>query len=1156
MRNKINFFIISLLLSTCLLGQEDKLSLISLDFHKSINVIHQDNQGYIWFGTTDGLYKYDGQDYDSYKIDPYNENSISDDHITDICETDSSVLLVGTKFGGLNSLDLRSGKFSFFMEAVTGSANISAIDHDNYQIWFGTDDGLFYWNLNADSTAIIPAGISQHITDIEIIDDNTLLAATGDNGFYKLNFSPVNEKILVLEHFLETIDVNFIFPVKENLFLISTKAGFYLYDEAKTELIKIDQENFSEKIFNIQKNAMVRDEFGNLWLGSGYKIYKISPVENLENIKIHTYEINIETHNSTGIHALYYDRSGVLWISLKGKGLYKYYPARNFSHHTIDKGLMSNVIFSFAGHNSNSILIGTHHGIFVYDFSDNSSYRLPGTEELNYQVITAMYRDGENNLWCGTNNGLYKITPQQGVKHYQYSARELSSISSNFITSIVGDPLNKGDIWVGTQKGLNRYRSQYDNFLHYFPDENFMSAISGEHITSLHFTTENDLLIGTAEYGLSLLPGTEINSMEPEFVSYRNDFDDRYSISDDKINFVTQDFDGHIWVGTENGGLNKLDSSGRFSHYLETNGMINNCILAIVPTRKGQLWISTPDGIARLSVNDGQINNYFNKDGLQNCQFLPRASFLMRNGYILMGTKNGFTYFHPSNIRKNPKPAIPQVKGLYVFNKIVDQSVESPLEFSYDQDVVSFDIRGLHYVSPENNQLAYFLEGVDEDWNYCKNYKYLTYSHLAPGDYTFHLKAANFDHVWNEQEKVINFQIRYPFWKTLWFKILLILVSTGAIYLIIQYRTRKVRKSKLVLQKQIKEKNEINERLNHALLEVENLKIKLENENTFLKHEIEINNHIHYKEIVTNSNKMQNILQQIEIASGADPTILILGESGTGKDLLAHAIHKSSSRRKECFIKVDCASLPPNLIESELFGHEKGAFTGANKRKIGRFELANGGTIFLDEIGELPIKVQQKLLRVLQNGEFERLGNSITLQTNTRIIAATNRNLEEEVKTGQFREDLFYRLNVFPINLPPLRERMEDIPLLVKHFVNKYCEKFNKTISKIPQSTINKLMKYRWPGNIRELENIIQRAIIVSSADILELGEWFESLKKERRSDTGDSLLTLEELQRRHIEKILEYTKGKVSGENGAAEILKINPKTLFSRMKKLNINN
>ena len=238
------------------------------------------------------------------------------------------------------------------------------------------------------------------------------------------------------------------------------------------------------------------------------------------------------------------------------------------------------------------------------------------------------------------------------------------------------------------------------------------------------------------------------------------------------------------------------------------------------------------------------------------------------------------------------------------------------------------------------------------------------------------------------------------------------------------------------------------------------------------------------------------------------------------------------------------------MIESELFGHEKGAFTSANKRKIGRFELANGGTIFLDEIGELPIKVQQKLLRVLQSGEFERLGNSMTLKTNTRIIAATNRNLEEEVKNSQFREDLYYRLNVFPIDIPPLRERMEDVPLLVQHFIDKYADKFNKSITKIPQKTITALMSYTWPGNIRELENIMQRSIIISRNEVLELGDWFKENKNHNRDD--NIFVSLEEIQKKHI----EFTKGKVSGENGAAEILKINPKTLFSRMKKLNINN
>jgi len=285
--------------------------------------------------------------------------------------------------------------------------------------------------------------------------------------------------------------------------------------------------------------------------------------------------------------------------------------------------------------------------------------------------------------------------------------------------------------------------------------------------------------------------------------------------------------------------------------------------------------------------------------------------------------------------------------------------------------------------------------------------------------------------------------------------------------------------------------------------------------------------------------------------SATDATVLVLGESGTGKELIARAIHNISNRSKKPLVKVNCAALPANLIESELFGHEKGAFTGAMERKIGRFELADGGTIFLDEIGEIPVELQSKLLRVLQEGEFERLGNPRTMKVNVRVIAATNRNLEQAIEKKEFREDLYYRINVFPIVCPPLRDRKEDIPLLVKHFCQKYEAKIGKKIHTIPAPVMDTLMAYNWPGNIRELENIIERALILSRNGILEQGEWMPVEKKPKEKSSSAKL---EEVEKDHILAALKKTGWKVSGEKGAAKLLGLNATTLEARIKKLGI--
>lgn len=345
--------------------------------------------------------------------------------------------------------------------------------------------------------------------------------------------------------------------------------------------------------------------------------------------------------------------------------------------------------------------------------------------------------------------------------------------------------------------------------------------------------------------------------------------------------------------------------------------------------------------------------------------------------------------------------------------------------------------------------------------------------------------------------------------------------------------------------------------LTSALAELAELKDQLQVENAYLQDEIQTTGG--FGDIVSQSLAFARVLKKVEQVAPTPTTVLLMGESGTGKELLARAIHQRSQRKNKPLIKVNCAALPPNLFESELFGHEKGAFTGASTQKTGRFELADGGTIFLDEIGEMPLDLQVKLLRVLQESEFERVGGTKTLKVQVRVIAATNRDLETEVQAGRFRADLYYRLNVFPIRSLPLRDRKDDIPLLVRHFCDKHGPAMNRRIETIPTSVINTLMAYNWPGNVRELENIVERALISSTGRQLQLGdspgntghEWLDRTSALARNVTPR---TLEECEREHILSVLELTRWKVSGENGAARILDVIPTTLESRMKKLGI--
>jgi transcriptional regulator with GAF, ATPase, and Fis domain len=346
--------------------------------------------------------------------------------------------------------------------------------------------------------------------------------------------------------------------------------------------------------------------------------------------------------------------------------------------------------------------------------------------------------------------------------------------------------------------------------------------------------------------------------------------------------------------------------------------------------------------------------------------------------------------------------------------------------------------------------------------------------------------------------------------------------------------------------------------LRDALDTIQKLKDRLEAENIYLREEVKLKDR--RAAVVSASDPMKYAMHRIRQVAPTNATVLLTGETGTGKNVFARLLHEESKRRDKPFVNVACAGLPANLIESELFGREKGAFTGSTARQIGRFELAHGGTVFLDEIGELPMELQAKLLRVLEDGEFERLGSPHPVKVDVRVIASTNRNLEEEIKNDRFRRDLFYRLNAFPVTLPALRDRREDIPLLVEFFVDRFSKRFSKRFQKVSGETLQALEDYAWPGNVRELINVVERAVIVSSGPELRLAE---QLRASPVVCAGENVPTgtearqtkdLAEIERDYILQTLRETGWRIEGPRGAALLLGMNPSTLRTRMRKLNI--
>jgi len=351
--------------------------------------------------------------------------------------------------------------------------------------------------------------------------------------------------------------------------------------------------------------------------------------------------------------------------------------------------------------------------------------------------------------------------------------------------------------------------------------------------------------------------------------------------------------------------------------------------------------------------------------------------------------------------------------------------------------------------------------------------------------------------------------------------------------------------------------------LKKALDEVEKLKNRLQSENKYLQQEI--SEQSGHRDIVGESAALKDVLRKVDLVAAADTTVLIHGETGSGKELIARALHDRSPRRERPMVKLNCSAISAGLVESELFGHLKGAFTGATEKRVGRFELADGGTLFLDEVSELPLDTQTKLLRVLQEGEFEPVGSSKSVKVNVRVIAASNRNLQSDVASGRFRADLFYRLNVFPIDVPPLRHRVDDIPALAEFFMQRFARKMGKPLKRIAPETLARLKCHSWPGNIRDLQNVIERATVLSMGDALtvdwELGPVGASCfaaaansNGESKSEAKPDSLALDEIERQHFISVLKKTRGVIEGENGAAKLLNLKPSTTRFRIKKLGI--
>ncbi len=1158
------------------LTAEDGLS------QNSIYAILQDRTGFMWFGTHDGLNRYDGTRFRIFKYDPTDSTSISDNIVLALLEDSEGRLWVGTT-NGLNCFDPLTERFTRYLSDPSDPNRLShntirQLLQDRFgRIWVGTLGGVNC--LDPKSGRLVrflhdendPRSLSSNWIEALLEDHNGDIWVGTSRGLDRLKLPPDGSlpPNLTFQHFSpHPPDAS---DLKNNLVnaLFEDRSG-NLWVTGTNFLAKLVQTNSPAPRFeyvNQRISTPIRifyeDVAGRLWMqdwGGGLTVF--NPRQGTFFTFQHDQWNPFSLSNNT-VTSAYVSSEGILWVGTSGGGLNKAVlrqkPFRHYYHRTNDPNSLANRSIRGIYQSPDGMLwVGGYHGLDRLD---------PRTDRVvHYQAhpndpngllsnsVRVIYPDPDYNgevLWLGLESeiGLQRFERNTGrFTHFTQTSGALSVLSGHPVMAILKD--RRGILWIGTIGGLKRYDERQGTVTFYTHDPTNPAGLGNHVVNALCEDRSGNLWIGT-DNGLDCLR----DGYEP-FLHYRHDPDDPTSLSNNRIKCIYQASDGVLWIGTDGGGLNRLDPETKtFRYYSTRDGLPNEVIYGILEDQRGWLWLSTNRGLSRFDPQTETFQNYGPEDGLQGNEFNSGSYFKSASGEMFFGGLNGITAFFPQTIREDS--SIPPV----VFTAFKKMGVIAPLDTAITAKkiitlppsvkVFSFEFRALSYVAPQKNRYAYRLAGGHNQWIELGNNPEVTFSNLSPGRYVLQVRGSNHDGVWNEQGASLTLIVLPYFWQRWWFRALVIALIFALTFLVFLIRTRNIRKRNKALQMEIEQRKRAEKQLQITLGEVEQLKDRLEEENTFLRREISTKISL-VEDIIGESPAMKYVLHRLKQFAPTDTTVLILGETGTGKELFARAVHNLSSRKGKAFVKVNCAALPHNLIESELFGHEKGAFTGAQEQRKGRFELADGGTIFLDEIGELPLDLQAKLLRVLQEGQFERVGGTKTIKVDVRIIAATNRNLRREVQEGRFREDLYYRLNVFTLNLPPLRKRKEDIPLLLETMLQRFCQKHGKEINSIPNGVLKRLQNYDWPGNVRELENVIERAVITSPGKVLRLMDDLKPLTV-NGSENG-TFLSLEEMERQHILNALEKTGWKIEGSGGAAALLEINAATLRSRMKKLGI--
>ena len=854
-------------------------------------------------------------------------------------------------------------------------------------------------------------------------------------------------------------------------------------------------ENFTtqEGLADNVVTSMLEDREGNLWFGTGWYTAKGGGVSRYDGREFVTFT-RADGLAGNAVPALWEDRQGQLWLGTWGDGVSRY-DGEKFTTFTSEDGLADNKVLALLEDRQGNMWVGTYGG-GVSRYLGQALDNFTRADGLAHPMVKDMLADREGDLWFGTREGLSRY---DGTRFDTLTTAD--GLVHNSVLSLMED--RQGHLWVGTDGGLSRYDGkEFQNFT-------VEDGLASNHVWSMLQDRQGNLWFGTDE-GLSRYDGRQ-------FVSFTRDD----GLEPGWVCALLEDRQGQLWIGSSN-GLSRNDGE-RFTTLTAGDGLPETHVYdvyALLDDRQGQLWIgSFSSGVCRydgrgvspsalaITIEDGLADN------------MVMAIYEDRQGHLWFGTYGG---------------------GVSRFDGLILQT------FSRKDGLVHDTVKAIHQDS--TGAMWFATEGGVTCY---RPHDRPPSVHLTDVIADRHYSPAQEIHIPSPQQLVIfEFQGRSltthpdsmayvvrlegydPDWKPNY--------------------TERVEYHDLPLGEYTFQVKAVDRDLNYS--ESAQVHLIVEPDARVAGLTDALRQRGSQGEFVGESRALRRVLDLLREVAPTDGTVLILGETGTGKGLAAHTLHALSDRKNAPFITVSCGAVPETLVESELFGHERGAFTGALSRKLGKVELAEGGTLFLDEIGDLPLQAQVKLLRLLDEDTFERVGGTEERKADARMVAATNRDLDRMVAEGSFRKDLYYRIHVFPVRLPPLRDRQEDIELLALYFMQRMAAHLNKRdLQKLTPEALAVLQAHEWPGNVRELEHTVRRAVIVSPGPSIRAQD-IAFGPDSAAGATADEIVSLEEYERRYIQRVLQRTGGTIHGPRGAAQLLGIPPSTLYDRMKKLGV--